>query len=175
MSNGESYNEIKARIHSRVQFIRNLVNRASAVPHMTQDDLTVAEEAVSSVEYGERILFRSLEALHSKDADLAGDIAWAVDHLTAGTLLAASRATLSESSLNAAAYKRAEEARLARKNSQQERALGEAIEKVLAGRDPKMRGLAGKILIGVNKALAAAGEDEVSVHVVGRRLKNLRS
>ncbi|TXN72691.1 hypothetical protein [Methylobacterium sp. WL6] len=175
MKNGASYEEIMLRIRGRVQLIGEFVSRASAMPHMTPGDLTCAKEAVDSIEYGERALLVSFDKLLRSDPALVRDIAWAVDHLISGTLLATSRATLSESAMNAAAFKQAEGARIARKNSKQEMALNEAIEKALVGKDPNERGLASKIRNSVNKALTAAGRDEVSVHVVGRRLKNLRS
>jgi hypothetical protein len=175
MNNPDVYKDTKTRIRNRVHLIRDLVNRASAMPHMTQEDLCIAKEALNSVEYGERIFFQSIEALHQTNPALAGDIAWAVDHLTAGTLMAASRATLSDSARNAAAYKQAQEARLARQNSPQEVALIDAIEKALNGRDPSTRGMAGKILDRVNQALAAAGHKTVLRDTVGRRLKKLRS
>ena len=175
MSDSEIYKESNARIRNRMQFIRELVNRASVMPHMTSEDLSHAREAVSSVDYGERMLFKSLEALHETDPSLAGNIAWAVDHLTGGTLLAASRATLSDSALNAAAHKQAQDARLARQNSAQEIALTNAINKELKGRDPGDRGLAGRILDGVNRTLKDAGHKAVLRDVVGRRLKKMRS
>jgi hypothetical protein len=72
----------------------------------------------------------------------------------------------------------AAKARAARKNKPKELALMDAIREVLVARpdeDLNKRGLPGRILPTVNRALTRAGHDEVNADVVRRRLKELRS
>lgn len=175
MSGDDSFEAIKLDIVSQLKVMRDIVAKASSMPHMTRDDLQSAHEAIDAINYGTASLFKSLDKLRVERAALAGDIAWAVRSITGGALVAASKATLSESALNAAAYMQAQEARLARQNSPQERALNEAITTVLNGRDPAIRGMSSRILNGVNRMLVDAGHSEVLRDVIARRLKKLRS
>ena len=175
MSNSKIFGETKQSIHNRMQAICDLVDRATVMPHMTQGDISDARAAVNAIEYGEKKFFETLEALHHIDPILAQSMAWAVEHLTGGIAVATNKAALSDSSLNAAAYKQAQDARLARQNSPQEIALAEAIEQALNGRDPIKRGMASQILNSVNQALVAAGHKKVLRDVVSRRLKKPRS
>jgi hypothetical protein len=146
-----------------------------ALPHLTDEDRKKLVRAKENLEFGIERFSRCLEQMSASNSELYSSVLHSVHFMLAGFAFGYGISSLSPSAVISASRSQAKKARLARQNSAQEAALTNAIKVELKGRDPRERGLAGRILKGVNQALEGAGHETVLRDVVGRRLKKMRS
>ena len=162
-------------VEDMLKQIQEIVELTKVMPFYTDEDRKVAETGMKDANSGFDLLNEVVSTLYFSDPGKAIQIAAGLDFLTHGLLISISKSTVSHSAFKAAEYKKSAEMRAAKIDDAKESVLVAAIESALIGKDISERGIASKILGTINKQLRAAGIDEVSRHVVARRLKVARS
>lgn len=133
--------------------------------------------AWSSVAHSGRRLLRTADKLMESDPASAEAIVFDLAQMLSG-FLEGSRYFAGEQVEVLAPSNQAANARKARQNSPEERALLKAVQDAVANKSPEQiasRGMASRILPEVNRSVIKAGFEKVSVDAVRRRLNNLRS